>query len=323
MVTRSQARLTEEKLAELKDVPGFAETFLLDGKPPAAGATLKQSALAATLEQLSHAGLDDFYRGDVGREIAADLERIGSPVTRAGSDALPRQARRAAERRRCKTGTAYNTPAPTQGVASLMILALFERFDVAEAEGFDHVHGLVESTKRALRVRDRVVTDPDYLAHPLDRLLEARFLAGEAMKIDRRKASRWPVPYGEGDTVWMGAADAVGSRRLLHPVAVLGIRLRLRAAAHRRADAEPRRELFARTRRAQSARARPAAVPHAQPGARGAQGRPHHGLRHHGRRRPAADAGPAVHAPRAVRPAARRRRSIVRAGCSAAPGDRR
>src|SRR5262249_35950083 len=79
----SQARFTAEKLAELKDVPGFAPTFLLDGKPPEVGATLKQAALAATLEHLAHAGLDDFYRGDVGREIAGDLDRVGSPVTRA------------------------------------------------------------------------------------------------------------------------------------------------------------------------------------------------------------------------------------------------
>src|SRR6266702_3003296 len=83
VVTRSQARLSAEKLAELKDVPGFAQTFLPDGKPPQVGTTLTQAALAATLDQLAHAGLDDFYRGDVGREIAADLERIGSPVTRA------------------------------------------------------------------------------------------------------------------------------------------------------------------------------------------------------------------------------------------------
>ena len=46
VVTKSQARLTAEKLAELKDVPGFAATFLPDGKPPQAGATLKQTALA-------------------------------------------------------------------------------------------------------------------------------------------------------------------------------------------------------------------------------------------------------------------------------------
>src|SRR6202050_92412 len=81
-VTRSQRQLTENHLAELKDVPGFATTFLVDGKVPAVGATLKQQALAATLEQLARAGLEDFYRGDIGREIAGDLERIGSPVTR-------------------------------------------------------------------------------------------------------------------------------------------------------------------------------------------------------------------------------------------------
>ena len=91
-----------------------------------------------------------------------------------------------------------------------MILALFARLRVTEAESFDHIHGLVEATKRALRARDRVLTDPGRLPHPLDRYLEPRFLAGEAMKIDRRKAARWPLAPASGDTVWMGAADTSG-----------------------------------------------------------------------------------------------------------------
>ena len=37
--------------------------------------------------------------------------------------------------------------------------ALYERLRVPEAEGFDFVHGLVECTKRAFRVRDRYVTE--------------------------------------------------------------------------------------------------------------------------------------------------------------------
>jgi gamma-glutamyltranspeptidase/glutathione hydrolase len=208
-VTRSQARLTEAHLAELKDVSGFAAAFLIDGKPPAVGAKLKQAAFAETLDHLARAGLDDFYRGDVGREIAADLDRIGSPVTRHD---LSRYRASFAEPLRIDlpSGTVYNTDAPTQGVVSLMILALFARLNVTEAEGFDHIHGLVEATKRALRVRDRVVTDPNYLAHALDRCLEERFVAGEAMKIDRRKAARWPLAANAGDTVWMGAADSSG-----------------------------------------------------------------------------------------------------------------
>jgi len=82
VVTRSQAGLSEEKVSELEGVAGFAPTFLVDGKPPRAGTTLRQTRLADTLDHLAHAGLDDFYRGDVGREVAADLEAIGSPVTR-------------------------------------------------------------------------------------------------------------------------------------------------------------------------------------------------------------------------------------------------
>ncbi|MGC1355084.1 MAG: gamma-glutamyltransferase, partial [Xanthobacteraceae bacterium] len=81
-VTRSQAWLTAEKLAELAPVPGFADAFLLDGKAPPEGTVLEQEAFALTLDQLAHAGLDDFYCGDIAREIAADLERIGSPLSR-------------------------------------------------------------------------------------------------------------------------------------------------------------------------------------------------------------------------------------------------
>jgi gamma-glutamyltranspeptidase/glutathione hydrolase len=204
-VTRSQAQVTADKLAELAPVPGFADAFLLDGEPPPQGTVLKQEAFAATLEHLTRAGLDDFYRGDIARELAADLERIGSPLTREDFTRYRATLREPLHVELPKAAV-YNTDAPTQGVASLMILALFDRLGVTEAEGFDHVHGLVEATKRALRMRDRVVSDPGNLAHALDRVLEPRFIAGEAMKIDRHKAAPWPLGQTEGDTVWMGVS---------------------------------------------------------------------------------------------------------------------
>jgi gamma-glutamyltranspeptidase/glutathione hydrolase len=209
VVTKSQARLTAEKLSELKDAPGFAAAFLPDGKPPQPGTTLKQPALADTLDHLAHAGLADFYRGDIGREIAADLDKIGSPVTR---DDILRYHAVVAEPLsvRLNAGTVFNTPPPTQGLASLIVLGLYERLRVAEAESFDFVHGIVESTKRAFRVRDRIVTDPARLPQPAERFLDPRFLDLEIGNIDRRKAAKWPAPYGEGDTVWMGAADSSG-----------------------------------------------------------------------------------------------------------------
>ena len=207
-VTRSQRRLTQQHLDDLGSVPGFAATFLLDGKVPDLGATLKQEKFADTLAHLADAGLDDFYRGDVGHELAVDLERLGSPVTR--EDLVRYRATlRDPLQLNLPVGVIYNTDAPTQGVVSLMILALFDRFDVKEAESFDHIHLLIEATKRALLVRDRAVTDPSHLSHPLDRYLDERFISGEAMKIDRRKAAPWRS-RADGDTVWMGAADADG-----------------------------------------------------------------------------------------------------------------
>ena len=81
-VSPSQWRKTVGNVETLKDVPGFAAHFLADGKAPEIGATWRQPRLGDTLEQLAYAGFDDFYRGDIAIEIAADLEEVGSPVTR-------------------------------------------------------------------------------------------------------------------------------------------------------------------------------------------------------------------------------------------------
>jgi gamma-glutamyltranspeptidase len=209
LVTRSQAELCAENLATLEAVPGFADTFLIDHKPPPAGTKLAQSRLADTLEQLSRAGLDDFYRGDVGREMAADLAAIESPIERADLEAY-RAVLTEPLRLSLAGGEVFNTAPPTQGLASLLLLGLFDRLGVAEAESFDHVHGLVEATKRAFVWRDRVITDPRALTSPPERYLEPAFLGAEVRRIDRRRAAAFPAAPAQGDTVWMGAADASG-----------------------------------------------------------------------------------------------------------------
>jgi gamma-glutamyltranspeptidase len=194
---------------ELKSLPGFAQTFLIDGKAPAAGTTFKQPTLAATLEQLAHAGLDDFYRGDVGRELAADLERAGCPVTRGDLEACRAEVAEPLSTE-ISAGTLYNTPPPTYGLVSLLILALFDRLGVQDGESFDHIHGLIECAKRAARVREHAIADPGRLTQPPDRLLADASLDAKVKAIDRRKASPFAASSEPGDTVWMGAADTSG-----------------------------------------------------------------------------------------------------------------
>lgn len=211
-VTASQQELTTEKLSGLKDAPGFASVFLPGGQPPREGSILKLPALAGTMKTIGAEGAEGFYRGALAKKIAADLAAIGSPV--AANDLARHQARRVAPLsvgiRAAGGATLYNFPPPTQGLSSLMILAIFDRLGVTEAEGFDYLHGLVESTKQAFLVRDRIVGDPDSMPERAEDWLQADRLDALAAKIDRRRALPWPQPAEAGDTTWMGAIDGSG-----------------------------------------------------------------------------------------------------------------
>jgi oxamate amidohydrolase len=208
-VSPSEARFDPLKHKDLIAAPGFAETYLVDGKPAKAGDLRKVTRLGETLAQLAHAGLDDFYRGDSAREIAADLERIGSPVTRADLKSY-----RAVWRQPLSLSlpgvTLYNTQPPTQGLASLILLGLFERLNVKNVESFAYFHGLIEASKRALSIRDHVVTDFNQLDYDCADFLAADALDREAAAISMTRAASWPLKFDAGDTVWMGAIDAEG-----------------------------------------------------------------------------------------------------------------
>ena len=208
-VSRSEARFDAGRDQALLAAPGFVETYFIDGKAAKAGDLRKLTLLSETLAQLAHAGLDDFYRGDVAREIAGDLERLGAPVTRADLKAY-RAAWRQPLSLPIKGATLYNTPAPTQGLASLILMGLFERLNVRDVESFAYFHALIEAAKRALSIRDEVCVDFNELKHDFADFLTPEALEREAAAIDTRRAASWLLKSDRGDTVWMGAIDAQG-----------------------------------------------------------------------------------------------------------------
>lgn len=209
-VTGSQARNNALKQPELEHVPGFAETLMPDGGPPKTGSVFRNGRLAATLERLAAAGLQDFYHGDLAQSLAADLERAGSPLRRPDFE---RHAALTVPPLNVRLGaaTVFGMPPPTQGLASLMILGLFERVKPAHAEGFEYVHALVEATKQAFLVRDAEVTDPGHMSADPQAFLAADDLDSRARRIDREKALAWPQVAKRGDTVWLGAIDREGT----------------------------------------------------------------------------------------------------------------
>ena len=210
-VTHSQEENTRAKLPELIAQPGFASTFLNQGQVPVYGEIHRFPALASTLEQLARAGAEDFYRGELARQIAKDLQAINSPLT------LEDLARHRAQIKqplqlRLSDATVYNMPPPTQGLASLLILGIYDRirqkgWSPDNAEG---IHALVEATKQAFLLRDKYVTDPSHMNVDAVELLSAKTLDTLAALVPLQHASPWPAPVSDGDTTWIGVIDDAG-----------------------------------------------------------------------------------------------------------------
>jgi len=210
-VTAGGAAIAAAKGDELRIQPGaYAAIFEPAGRPLALGDILKQPALAHTLRRLVEHGLDSFYNGALAADIAADLAAAGSPV--AAADLAAHKATRPTPLSvAVHDATLYNSAPPTQGIASLLILALFDRLQAPANDGFAHVHALVEATKQAFVWRDRHCGDPALMTADAQALLDdAAALDAMAATIDPAKALPWPQPSQWGDTCWFGAADANG-----------------------------------------------------------------------------------------------------------------
>jgi oxamate amidohydrolase len=212
-VTKSQFASTSAKTAELKPQPGFAESFLVDGQAPVAASNFKMPRLSVTLEHLARKGLADFYKGELADSIARDFAKIGGVLTfddLKKHDALYREPLQ----RKHSLGTLYNMTPPTQGVVSLLILAIVDKIlakqPITDALGADYVHLCVEATKQAFSIRDKYVTDPAHMSVHAQQLLDDDIVNALAANVSTQKAGPWGKNLKPADTVWMGVIDKEG-----------------------------------------------------------------------------------------------------------------
>ncbi len=166
MAFRSRLRSISGKALradELRALPGFAATFAPHGHIPAIAERFVQPALAKSIERIARFGAREFYEGELAERIARGLREAGSPLTL--SDLARTQARDEAPLRVAyRGGELVSMRPPTQGVTTLQIMGMLDRFDIAQiAEGSaDYYHLLVEAVKCAFVDRDRFVSDPEF-----------------------------------------------------------------------------------------------------------------------------------------------------------------
>lgn len=210
-VTHSQRAATAAKRDEIRAIPGFAETFLVNGEAPASFSRFRQPRLAATLARIAEHGTDDFYRGALAKQLAAELAAVGSPLS--ADDLAAHHAKRVDPLTLAIPGaTLANMTPPSQGVVSLMILGIMQRLKGWDADplGPAFVHAQVEATKQAFKLRDQHVTDPAFMRIAPAELLRDALLDELAANIDAKRAAPWGKRTDPGDTIWMGVIDGEG-----------------------------------------------------------------------------------------------------------------
>ncbi len=194
------------------DQPGFAESFLRDGRTPAPGELWRFPEQARTLRRIAETRGRDFYEGELAGAIVDFARRTG------GSLALEDLAAHRAEwvtpiGQRYRDLTLHEIPPNGQGIAALMALGMLEHFDL-EAHGPDSAttyHLCIEAMKLAFADLAAHVADPRSMRVTTAELLDPEYLGRRARKISPDRAAHHGAGEPKaGGTVYLAAADADG-----------------------------------------------------------------------------------------------------------------
>ena len=192
--------------------PGFADTFLPNGKAPGKGEIFRNPKLASTLETLATDGRDAFYKGDIAKTIAQFMKKHDGYITY--EDMASHKSEWVEPVGYDYRGyKLWELPPNGQGIAALQILAVLEGYDL-RSMGFgstDHVHYFVEAKKLAFEDRAKFYADQDFHKSPVEELISKEYAAKRrALISDRRAGRRFDAgnPALEtGDTIYLTVAD--------------------------------------------------------------------------------------------------------------------
>jgi gamma-glutamyltranspeptidase/glutathione hydrolase len=179
--------LRDEDLARF---PESRRIFQRDGKYYDAGDILCQPELAKTLERIQQ-NPDDFYRGDLAREIAAAIQKGGGLIT--AQDLANYEVKEREPIRGTYRGyEVISAPPPSSGGVALMeILNILEGYDLGKYgnRSADAIHLISEAFRRAFFDRAEFLGDPDFSKIPVAQLIDKKYGSAWRESINPEHAS--------------------------------------------------------------------------------------------------------------------------------------
>jgi len=203
-VSPGLARSTEVFAGLLEADPGCRRLFLSDrGAPLSAGDTLRQPALAATLERIGREGAGAFYEGDIATLLASACEARGGLLRAADFRGYAPEWTDAI-RTHYRGHDVYVMPPNSYGLYLLLQLMGLEGEPAAKLESAARLVRLATAARAAFAVGERAVADPAFNPEPFAPLL------GEAGR-ERLRHARDGNPANRGGTAVISVVDADGN----------------------------------------------------------------------------------------------------------------
>jgi gamma-glutamyltranspeptidase/glutathione hydrolase len=203
-------------VSKLASDANAAAVFLRDGREPATGEVFRNPQLAHALELVAKEGASAFYRGAIAAATLRTSEEHGG-VLRA-ADLAEYSAEWVTPISTTYRGwTVYELPPNGQGIATLEMLNLMERFPLPDLAPLspEAFHSKIEAQKLAYQDLRRFVADPRFAAVPVDALVAKEYARERAGRIDPKRA-RCDATAGEpfrhgGDTIYLSVIDKDGN----------------------------------------------------------------------------------------------------------------
>jgi gamma-glutamyltranspeptidase / glutathione hydrolase len=197
---------------ELKEQPGFANTFMPNGRAPKVGERFVFKDVAQTLKSIGASNGRALYEGDIAEKLVAFLREHGAAHTLEDF----RQYRPewvTPISKNYRGYTLHEIPPNGQGISALMALGILEHFDVAslKVDSVESQHLQIEAMKLAMADMYRYVADPNTMEVTAEQMLDDAYLAQRAKLIDRSRATHFaPGLPASGGTIYLTAADENG-----------------------------------------------------------------------------------------------------------------
>ena len=163
--------------------------FKPDGNAFAAGDTLVQSDLAATLEAIAQGGPRAFYEGPIADKLAAAVQAAGGIMTADDLKTYRPLIRRPVRGTYRGHRIVSMPPSSSGGVVLIEMLNILEGYKLGALDEAARLHLMIEAMRRAYADRAAYIGDPAMVNMPLQQLMSKRYAAKLRSTIDPERAT--------------------------------------------------------------------------------------------------------------------------------------